>query len=478
MPNVTPATAERATAARRALAVILALTAWRLAWLPASDLELYVDEAQYWLWGRELAAGAWSKPPLVGWLIRAANEIAGSDAAWVARLPWPLVHGAAAVAVMGVGRVLAGDAVGALAGVVYATLPAVSVGSLLISTDSPQLLALALVLLAWLRAPGPWGAALAGAALAAGMWSKYAMLFALPGLAVAAWIDPRWRRPWGQAGIAAAVALVLFAPNIRWNLTHDLATVRHTVQNADWQGGLDLGRAGLFLAEQFAVAGPLGFAALLVALARRWPAGLRGLVALTAAPLAIVAAQAAQSGANANWAVGAYVPGAVLVAALLAPRPRLARLAVALNGAVALALPVIGTRAQDWQRDGAPVLARYVGNAAVADAVLDRAAQQGAGLIVASDRALLAQLVLRATTTGGPAVVRAVPAPWGPEPSHYDLIYPLRDEPGPALWAGDVAHPPACADPVLALPPGRGELGGRALATAAVAPDCLDRLRR
>ena len=57
MPNVTPAMAERATAARRALAVILALTAWRLAWLPASDLELYVDEAQYWLWGRELAAG-------------------------------------------------------------------------------------------------------------------------------------------------------------------------------------------------------------------------------------------------------------------------------------------------------------------------------------------------------------------------------------------------------------------------------------
>ena len=75
-----------------ALLLILGLTAWRLAWLPASDLELYVDEAQYWLWGQEMAAGAWSKPPLVGWLIRAANEAVGSDAPWVARLPWPLVQ--------------------------------------------------------------------------------------------------------------------------------------------------------------------------------------------------------------------------------------------------------------------------------------------------------------------------------------------------------------------------------------------------
>ena len=97
-----------------ALLLILGLTAWRLAWLPASDLELYVDEAQYWLWGQEMAAGAWSKPPLVGWLIRAANEAVGSDAPWVARLPWPLVHGAAALALMALGRRLAGPAVGAL----------------------------------------------------------------------------------------------------------------------------------------------------------------------------------------------------------------------------------------------------------------------------------------------------------------------------------------------------------------------------
>ena len=457
-----------------AIGIIAGLTAWRLAWLRWSDLELYVDEAQYWLWGQELAAGAWSKPPMVGWLIRAANEAAGSDAAWVARLPWPLVHGAAALAVMALARRLAGPATGALAGVIYATLPLVSVGSILISTDSPQMLALALFLLAWARAPGLGGAALAGAALSAGLWSKYAMLFPLPGLALAGWIDRHWRRPPAEMLVAAGTALVLFAPNILWNASHDFATLRHTAQNADWQGALHLGHAARFFVEQFAVAGPLTFMALLAGLMRRWPPGLRGLAAIAAAPLVIVVLQAVQSEANANWAAGAYVPGAILMAAWLSPRPRLAVAAVAVNGALALGLPVIGTWAQDWERNGRPVLARYVGNGAAADAVI--AAAHGAPLIVASDRAMLAALTWRAK--GLALRVRAVPGPRGPVPSHYDMIYPLRTEAGPALWVGAVGSAPPCAQDRRLMTPGPGDLGSRPFETARLEGPCLTPLRR
>ena len=64
---------------RLAIAAILVLTLWRLALLPFSRLELYVDEAQYWLWGQEMTFGAYSKPPLVGWMIRAANRITGRE---------------------------------------------------------------------------------------------------------------------------------------------------------------------------------------------------------------------------------------------------------------------------------------------------------------------------------------------------------------------------------------------------------------
>ena len=104
------------------------------------------------------------------------------------------------------------------------------------------------------------------------------------------------------------------------------------------------------------------------------------------------------------------------------------------------------------------------------------AAAGDAPLIVASDRAMLAALTWRAK---GLAVrVRAVPGPNGPVPSHYDMIYPLRGEPGPALWAGDRGTAPQCALHPRPLPAGRGELGERALETALLSRGCLDSLRR
>ncbi|MFZ5728103.1 MAG: 4-amino-4-deoxy-L-arabinose transferase, partial [Pseudomonadota bacterium] len=48
---------------RAALAITLALTVVRLVALFVTPLELYPDEAQYWLWSRTLDFGYFSKPP-------------------------------------------------------------------------------------------------------------------------------------------------------------------------------------------------------------------------------------------------------------------------------------------------------------------------------------------------------------------------------------------------------------------------------
>ena len=42
-----------------------------------TSLNLYGDEAQYWLWSKNLAFGYYSKPPLLPWLIRLFGLIAG-----------------------------------------------------------------------------------------------------------------------------------------------------------------------------------------------------------------------------------------------------------------------------------------------------------------------------------------------------------------------------------------------------------------
>ena len=485
-PTVTVTRAE-ARGWRLALAAVLAVTVWRLVWLPASTLDLFVDESQYWLWGQELSAGAYSKPPLVGWLIRAANVLTGSDAPWVARLPWPLVHGAAALAVMALGRAVAGPAVGALAGVTYATLPAVSLGSVLVSTDSPMMLALAVALLLWWRlAQGAgWGTAvLLGLAIAAGLWAKYAMLFALAGLALALVSDRSWRIGWGRGAVAVAVAAAVFAPNVWWNLRHGMATVRHTAEIATATASPDWAGLAVFTLSQLAVAGPVVF----VALASAWgwrhrPSGLRGLLVVATVILSIVMAQALRGGANANWAVGGYVLGAVVAAAVLARHRRWAGLSLALGAALAVALPLLATQARTLRLpDGRLAMARYVGEAEVsgwAIATARAAAGGGPVLILSPDRALTADLMYRALRRGGEAgvTVRAVPPNGRAPDSHYELAYPLTVEAGPAFWLGRDGEAPPCARPLAVRTADEGEWRGKPLQLASVDAGCLDGLR-
>ena len=80
-----------------ALLCILVVTAWRVILLAFNGTDLFVDEAQYWLWGQELAFGYYSKPPLIGWVIRASTELGASDSSFWVRLPAPLFHAATGI---------------------------------------------------------------------------------------------------------------------------------------------------------------------------------------------------------------------------------------------------------------------------------------------------------------------------------------------------------------------------------------------
>ena len=88
---------------RAAVLLTLALTLARLVALFRTPLELYPDEAQYWLWSRTLAFGYYSKPPMIAWAIRAATAVGGDAEAWV-RLPAVLFQAGATLCVYAVGR--------------------------------------------------------------------------------------------------------------------------------------------------------------------------------------------------------------------------------------------------------------------------------------------------------------------------------------------------------------------------------------
>ena len=96
--------------------------------------------------------------------------------------------------------------------------------------------------------------------------TKYAVLFLVPGGAIAMLLIPAARISVRDFIIAVVTSAVVAVPNLWWNLQNNNTTVRHTQDIAHWS---DLGiniRGGLeFFSAQFGVVGPIVFFAMVAA---------------------------------------------------------------------------------------------------------------------------------------------------------------------------------------------------------------------
>jgi len=313
------------------LALVIGLTLVRVLALFRTPLELYPDEAQYWLWSRTLAFGYFSKPPVIAWAIWASTALGGDAEAWV-RLPATLFQAGATLLVFAIGRRLYGATTALAAAALYALTPAIQLSSAVIATDAPLLFFLGLTILAYAAMQDAVGrrrlalAAGLGGALGLAFLSKYAAVYAVIGLVLHAVVSPSARRAWTPAGLAVALAVLglVMGPNIAWNATHGFATLHHTAANAAWGGTqlFNVGELATFLLTQFAIFGPIPFVVLVagggvLAWRRRLEPADVLLLCFTLPPLVIVSIQAFISRANANWSGASYLPGAILVAAWL-----------------------------------------------------------------------------------------------------------------------------------------------------------------
>jgi 4-amino-4-deoxy-L-arabinose transferase-like glycosyltransferase len=312
-----------------AVAVLSILTLLRLVALRYSVVDLYFDEAQYWAWSREPAFGYFSKPPLLAWTIAMAEHICGSSEACV-RAPAPVLYLGTSLLVYAVARQLYDAQIAFYAALSTVLATGAAFSARIISTDVALLFFWALALLAYVKllAGGGtrWGVLL-GVALGLGLMAKYAMIYFFLGVALATFIDhdaqKLLRNP--ALWLALAIAAVIVAPNILWNVENGLATFRHTGDNI--QGGgvaLDPLKGLEFIAAQFAVFGPVVFAVLLYAIVRIGsPATGRAdrlMLAFALPPLALVAATAFVTRALANWAAPAFISTVVVVTAILLRR--------------------------------------------------------------------------------------------------------------------------------------------------------------
>ena len=436
------------------LALILVAVARSLA-IILSPLELGVDEAQYWLWSTRFDFGYYTKPPLTSWIIGASHAVFGHHV-WAVRLPAPWIHLATAFVLWRAGCWLGGNAAGRWAALLWASLPAVAVGSFVISTDTPMLLFWSLGLLALVGATtgnlaSRRAAMMAGAAFGVAMLSKYAAIFGVVGLALY-WLPARFRaRPSlapADLVLFAVAMLVIASPNIIWNLANDLTTVRHLSDNVnlDRQSYAPLNSLWV-LAAQFATAGPVSFALMLGILrVRRGDYAGTLLLCLSVPVIAVIMLQAFLSEANANWALAAMPALVLWLARWLAAgasRPGVAALSV--NGAICLVLVAVTIAGSlgplTPQSDP---LRRLRGWQQLADNTATALAAHGAQTVVTDRRAAAALLSWHFYETGVEVLIRDAD---GIPSNHFETNTPWTPRPGRRLVAlSGRLKPPAMED--------------------------------
>ncbi len=441
---------------KTAVLFVVAITIWRIVMLAFNRTDLFVDEAQYWLWSENLDFGYYSKPPMIGWVIRLFTTIGQSHSSFWIRLPAPLFHMATALLLIPIAKRTVGSEAGPWPAVTFATLPAVSLSSVLMSTDTIQLTFVASAILLFLRltekVSAPTAAGL-GLALGLAFMTKYSVLFLLPGVAAAMLLLPRARIGWRDALIAASVGAFVVLPNLWWNVLHDGITIQHTESIANWntqegKRGLRAAAAIEFLAAQFAVVGPIVFAALLMAIPRMVrgsrgsspeDTGLNLLAWLSLPCVALLTAQAFFGGANANWAVPAYVAGTVLATRILLSLPRpVMRSSLIINTLTAIAIPVLTVFPQAIKLPGGqPAMKRFIGRSDISEFAGEMARETNIPVIVADNRPILGDLFY--TLRGQGLSIYARPVVGGPR-NYYEQIFPLpRAQTDPVLYLSESA---------------------------------------
>lgn len=431
---------------RPAFVVVGAVTGLRLGLLAFNRTDLFVDEAQYWLWAQHLAFGYFSKPPLIAWLIRAVTWLVQSDDIFWIRMPGAVLHGGTALILGLLAARIMGRQAAIWTAALYVTLPMAEVGSLLLSTDTVMAPFFAAALVFYhrlLERHRMRDAVLVGLMTGLACLAKYAGVYLPAGILLAALIRRDLRPRLAEVAVMIAVWAAVIAPNLIWNFSNGFLTFAQTKQNIGWIDAddplstFDWGELLEFWTAQLAVIGPVMLAAIIAGLRhfQRQPF----LAAFTLPPLLIVSVQAILGGANANWAVGAYFAGTVLAVTVLAGYPRLRQFSLVSNAAICLGLAVL-TLFPDVGPTDAPLLHRYIGRAKISREIVNLAKAEGVVPVVVGNRNVIADLFY--TARGAGLLFYAAPVA-GRAMHQYQQIYPLPpDLDGPVLLVAQ--DPPGC----------------------------------
>lgn len=332
------------------LLALVALTVLRLISGFFAPFSLQVDEAQYAGWAHSFAAGYYSKPPFIAWVLGFAqgtcdifqiNNIEGCTRMLQAPafLLTGLLVGASA------GQLFDDQKIALFSTVLFLILPLTSFYALVATTDAWLLLWWSLALFTFILAqknPSSWLAwVVCGLALGMGMLSKYSMALFVVSALLCMWRQNQLfenktlfqpRPTLVKPLLACLIAFLVFLPNLLWNINNGFPTLQHHVaisQVSESAGGAwtlshALEELITFFSAQFVVFGPWAFLSLLLIsftsisdrmMPQRDQKPMQFLLMFIWPMLGLILLQATMSRAHSNWAVPAYVAGTILVSA-------------------------------------------------------------------------------------------------------------------------------------------------------------------
>jgi 4-amino-4-deoxy-L-arabinose transferase-like glycosyltransferase len=301
--------------------------------LLVAGLELYSDEAYYFLWSLRPDFGYFDHPPLVAWLIAATARWVPGEVG--VRLFFFACGGLAVLFCALTARELTDDRrAPLLAALLCASAPLLVLLGALALPDAP--LAAAYAAATWLIAgagrAGRGGGRTwlwAGVAVGLSLLSKYTAALLAPALLLAVLWDPTLRaelkKPWPWLG--AAVATAIFLPCLLWNASHGWESIAFQLRHGFGGGGGGATPASFagHLGALLLGAGPVPAVLGIALLARAKTPAEKRVAAATLVPIAVVTFSALRGKVESNWAAHAY-PGLAAAAGVMLTRMRPARM--------------------------------------------------------------------------------------------------------------------------------------------------------
>lgn len=297
------------------------------------------DEAQYWSWGKHLAWGYYSKPPMVAWAIAVTTHFFGDGPVGL-RLASPITYAITSLFLYLSGTRLFNERTGFWCAVMFLFIPGVTFSSSIISTDPFLLMFWSVAFYGLVRALEKnelsWWL-FTGIALGLSFYGKYAAILFTLSLFLYLLLSSQNRRLLKTSGpyLVLVMPFIMLIPNLLWNYHNHFASVIAVKNNADLSGSLiHVGNLINFVASQFAMFGPILFACLLLFLfvIRKYIKQDKYLLLTVFAflTLGIMTIESFLSRAHANWSAPAYIAASILVVAVILERKKVAWLWAAL----------------------------------------------------------------------------------------------------------------------------------------------------